>query len=335
MKNIFIILVISFIGCKSSDMLIEENNNGVLYSDMLYPVKYDKLWGYADFRGNTLIEPQFEEATLFRYGLAVVKQNNMYGYISNAGNWVIKPKYQSAELFFTKYIEIKNEDETVEKGLIAKVDEGNGYFYIYPNGKAVKQVIISSEIGGCVQTLPRVKDYSIKNDDGSYELTYEYFVHSNGTIFKRVFDTTHIKIDTIIELSPHKALLKKDGKYAIYLTDISKGVDVLNNKRISISVDSVYNVDLAFIYEDVKFWGVDGEMRPESIYKKDGKWGMVNVPGKPIIPFVYEDIVKKEIFGNYLVEFEKGRFGYLSLINDSQNRSKYIVVEHFKRSRKY
>jgi len=333
-KNILFIIIISVVGCKSSDLLIEEYNNGVLFSNTLYPVKYDKLWGYADFYGSTIIKPQFEEATLFQYGLAVVKQNNLYGYISNTGNWIIKPKYQSADLFNLIHHGIKNEDGTGRKGLIAKVDEGDGDYYINPKGKAQKNVSVSREIGGCVQILPRVHDYSIKNEDGFYELTYIYWIHKDDTIIKKAFDTTNLKLDTIIELDRHIALLKKEGNYALYMTDISKGTDVINNKRISISVDSVYKLEPKFIYEDAKFWDVDGEMRPASIYKKDGKWGMVTNPEKPIIPFVYDDIIKQEYYGNYLVEFEKDMYGYISLINDSHDRTNYIVVEHFNRQRK-
>jgi len=341
MRTLLLILIIFNLGCRSSESLINKNNNNIFYSNTLYPIKYDKLWGYADFYGNTIIEPQFEEASLFQYGRAIVKKNNLYGYISNTGKWIIKPKYKSAEAFNLRYHGIKNEDGTGQKKLIAKVNEGKGNFYIDSYGKPLKRVELFNEIGGCLTILPRLDQYSIQNLDGTYELTYSYWRIANDTSGYKTTDTTNLRLDTIIELGSDFALLKKGANYAIYNTDISQGVDVEKKSRYLIPEDSIHSISPNFIYESIKFKNINGEEKASSIYKKGGKWGILTVSGNEIAPFIYHDIGLEEYYDTYLVEFEKQKFGYISLISESwyvhNKREKYIsnnvVIEHFKRKK--
>lgn len=341
MKKLIVILIIINLGCKSSESLIERNNNDVFFSNTLYPVKYDKMWGYADFYGNTIVEPQFEEASLFQYGRAIVKKNNLYGYISNTGKWIIKPKYKSAEPFNLRYHGIRNEDRTGQKRLIARVNEGNGNFYINSDGKPLKRVELFNETGGCVQILPRLNEYSIQNKDGTYELTYNYWRITSDTTGYKFSDTTNLKLDTIIELNTEFALLLKDSKYAIYCNETSKGIDYINNQRYIIPIDSTHSIKPNFIYEEVKFENINGEKKPSSIYKKEGKWGIPGLSIEPVVPFIYLDIKEVENYGGYLVEFELNKFGYISIVFESNGvykrrsnkKDTYVVVEHFKRGK--
>jgi hypothetical protein len=342
MKKLIVILILIILGCKSRESLIDKHNNSVLYSNSLYPVKYDKLWGYADFYGNTIINPRFQEASLFQYGTAVVKQNNLYGYISNTGQWIIKPKYKSAGTFNLRYHGIKNKDGTSQENIIAKVNEGKGEFYIDAEGVALKRVELFNEIPGCVHILPRLDEYSIKNQDGTYELTYNYWRTTNDTSYNAVKDTTNLRLDTIIEIARNFALLKKGANYAIYNTKISRGIDVKNKTKFIIPKDSIHSVNPNFIYENVKFKTINGETTPSSIYKKNGKWGIITHRGNEIAPFIYLDIGLNEYYDTYLVEFEEQKYGYISIVKEGyyvyNNREKYktsngVVVEHFKRKK--
>ena len=341
MRILLFILIISNLGCKTSESLFEKNNNDVFFSNTLYPIKYDKLWGYADFFGNTIIHPKFEEASLFQYGTAIVKLNNRYGYITNTGQWLIKPKYRSAEPFYLRYYGIKSKDGTGKKNLLAKVNEGNGNYYINSDGVTIKKVELFNEIVDCKPILSRLKDYSVGNLDGTYELKYEYWKITSDTSGYKVIDTTNLKIDTIIELSSDFALLKKNSKYAIYCNKTSKGIDVVNNERYLIPKDSVHKVMPNFIYDDVKFKTSFGEEKPTSIFKKKGRWGIVSVSGQELVPFLYLDIVQIENNSSFLVEFEENKFGYISTIFESSQvynarenkKTNGIVREHFKRKK--
>lgn len=56
-------------------------------------------WGYKDWKGNVLIQPQFDEAFAFSEGLACVEKEEKLGYIDMTGNIVIDYKYDCASSF--------------------------------------------------------------------------------------------------------------------------------------------------------------------------------------------------------------------------------------------
>lgn len=56
-------------------------------------------WGYKDWKGNVLIQPQFDEAFAFSEGLACVERDEKLGYIDVTGNIVIDYKYDCASSF--------------------------------------------------------------------------------------------------------------------------------------------------------------------------------------------------------------------------------------------
>ena len=326
MKNLIIFILILNFSCKSSESLLLDNNN---FRSDLFPVKYGNLWAYADFYGNTKISAQFQEASVFKYGIAVVKQNNKYGYISNSGHWVIKPKYTMAQPFNLAYIRNKGRG-LVQKKLIAKVNAGKGDTYVYSNGSKLNKLDVVS-VGETHGIKQWYVNHSIENDDGSYELTYNYWRLTSDTTGYKVTDTTNLRLDTIIGRSPPFALLKKNFEYAIYNTEISRGIDVIKNERFIIPKESTHTIKPNFIYENIKFNSFNGQKYPSGIFKKDGKWGVPGFSEVPIVPFIYYDIVSEDKFSGYLVEFEKGKFGCISFVSDSNDKSKRVLVEHFKR----
>ncbi len=340
MKKLLFLLIIINIGCKSKETLIGKNYSEI-YESVLFPIKYDESWGYADYFGNTVIDPQFDEATLLHYGIAIVKKDNRYGYINNMGQWIVKPKFKTAETFQSRFYGLKNKDRNPEKKLIAKVNEGQGDFYINSNGKPIKKVTLNTSSTGCVQIIPQVDKYSIRNEDGSYELKHTYWSTKSDTSWHKVIDTTQLRLDAIIELDRNFALLQKGNKFAIFNIDQAKGIDPIRKERIVIAEDSVYTIEPNFIYEDVKFKRNNGNETTSSIYKKDGKWGILTVGGQELVPFIYLDIIEEENSGSYMVEFEEDKFGYISVVFESNEvmkgreitKSGSIVREHFRRNK--
>jgi hypothetical protein len=68
----------------------------------LIPVEAGNKYQYIDFDGKIVINPQFEDATLFRDGLALVHSigdNPKWGYITPEGTYKINPTYKSATIF--------------------------------------------------------------------------------------------------------------------------------------------------------------------------------------------------------------------------------------------
>ncbi len=62
-------------------------------------VKLGGKWGYADSKGNLILEPKYDDAKSFSLGFAPVKLDEQWGYINCAGDIVIEPEYDAAGAF--------------------------------------------------------------------------------------------------------------------------------------------------------------------------------------------------------------------------------------------
>ena len=68
----------------------------------LFPVKIGKSFGYINREGKIQINPQFNDATIFREGLALVKSSTddpKWGFINEEGKYIISPIYNQATIF--------------------------------------------------------------------------------------------------------------------------------------------------------------------------------------------------------------------------------------------
>lgn len=62
-------------------------------------VKIGNRWGYADTKGDVIIEAQYDNTKSFSLGFAPVMIDNMWGYINTSGELVIEAKYSDAGVF--------------------------------------------------------------------------------------------------------------------------------------------------------------------------------------------------------------------------------------------
>jgi len=62
-------------------------------SQNLIPLRKGFQWGYIDTTKQIVIPVQFEEALLFKYGLAHVRQNGKWGVIDTKGKWILSAKF--------------------------------------------------------------------------------------------------------------------------------------------------------------------------------------------------------------------------------------------------
>lgn len=65
----------------------------------LLPVKSGGRFGYINPKGEYVINPQFDDATMFREGIARVKKDGKYGYIHPDGTYLCNPVYVEATIF--------------------------------------------------------------------------------------------------------------------------------------------------------------------------------------------------------------------------------------------
>ncbi len=67
------------------------------FADGLAAVRRDKVWGYIDSTGKSVIAFRFEKAHPFSQVLAVVQLNGRYGFIDRKGAMVIEPRFDGAD----------------------------------------------------------------------------------------------------------------------------------------------------------------------------------------------------------------------------------------------
>ena len=96
-----------------------------LANTLLYPIRYEKLWGFIDEKGNVIIAPKFEDAEEYSEGLAVVKIKGKYGYTDKTGKLIISSDYDEAFPFHEGHAIVELKDKL---GMINR----NGEFIIPP-----------------------------------------------------------------------------------------------------------------------------------------------------------------------------------------------------------
>lgn len=78
------------------------SNGDEIFEIKLFPVKNGKEFQYVDRAGKIIINPQFQNATVFREGLALVQTSNenpKWGFIGEDGKYVINAQYKEATVF--------------------------------------------------------------------------------------------------------------------------------------------------------------------------------------------------------------------------------------------
>lgn len=73
---------------------------GPVFGEELHSATFqDGKWGYTDSTGNFVINPRYEEARQFSFGLAAVKTGGKWGYINTSGAYVCAPQFSFAGPF--------------------------------------------------------------------------------------------------------------------------------------------------------------------------------------------------------------------------------------------
>lgn len=73
----------------------------VCYGGEYFAFKKNGKWGFADYKGNILIQPQYQEAKAFCNGYAGVKKDGKWGFINTQNQFQMSGDYQDV-LYFTK-----------------------------------------------------------------------------------------------------------------------------------------------------------------------------------------------------------------------------------------
>lgn len=118
----------------------------------LIPVANGNQFGYIDWDGKIVINPQFAEANLFKDGVALIRTSGnepQYGYIDTKGNYVINPQY----LYATDF----------EDGIALTVKANEAPKGINPKGEVVFEIKNAQSVKSFSEGLAA---FSIESDEG-------------------------------------------------------------------------------------------------------------------------------------------------------------------------
>lgn len=323
----FVLLTLLCASCKSHLVTPRGSNSNI----QIFPFQENGLWGYNKKDGTVLLPSQFEEAYLPNYGLARVKKNGKYGFISKEGKTIIRCKYDQA-------FDFKIGKSPNMLPVLAKVKDNGKFKYINQNGKKVsvdedEKLLNLIGKGTPLKITPSISKHIITTDD-TYELSFNYLIKSETGDTTNYIDTTNLRIDTVHIINNGALACKSEGKYGFVHRSQLNGIPKNKNPfKEYIYEKENYQPQINFIYDDLKVLN-NTQNLPIHFYfsaQQSGQWGMVDLTGNQIIPFMYHSIESIEQGGQALVEYEKNKFGYVSIKSSSGEKTKtiYSHAEHF------
>jgi hypothetical protein len=277
---------------------------------MLIPYFENGKWGYLDEDKKVIVSPKYEEAELFRIFLgkdyqkyARVKKGTKFGVIDQSGEIIIPIKFDSIE---------NNSLSTSIGGIGILYQKSNRYYYnekgdISNEIKGAVHLICGNGLGSkCLVTSKKIGE----------KIMYEY-VEITRTEREWLKDKFRVEVDSVITINngAGEIIYRSDKKIVIS--------NLLGNEKKS------YNLCSEYLYDEVKFFDCEeiklfNNYEPIISVKRDGKWGLVELSQsqtmkwnrelniRELVEVKYEQIIEK-IGKLYLVEYEKGVYGYVRL----------------------
>ena len=263
----------------------------------LLPVSDGDIFRYIDKEGKIKINPQFQEAGLFREGLAAAKTNGdnpKWGFINEKGEFVIQPIYKEVTSFSDGLAWV-----VMEKGSPVAIDQKGKTVFSLPKAKEVR--VFSEGLAA----------FSVESDgDDKWG-----FVDKKGNIKIN----NQFEYCSVAGFKDGLCAVRKDGKWGYIdekggikinaqfdgARDFKDGIAIVEIKNKYGSIDKKGDYILSTTYEDL---AADGDLY---LFKKDDKYGWCDAKGKIIINHQYNNAMP--FMGNNLAPVEQtdGKWGYI------------------------
>ncbi len=252
--------------------------------EQLVPYRKGERWGYSNARGEIMIAPQYDSATLFdknprfSYSFSIVSTGGYKGVIDVEGEYIVRPDYQKVyALNRGGFIGQKSlndnwtfisEDAIVEEKFPVEATK-DPVFKRYAEGKAVTKAT-----GAMVFNEFMIPQF-FKNDSAQYG-----YVLRKKTIADKL--TGALKYETLDSIPPQYSELK----FLIPMsfdTILAKGKDgkwgIINAKNDTIA---------AFVHDEIKNQILtvidrDSVKTPYFTAKKNGKWGVSSLKDSSLV----------------------------------------------------
>lgn len=295
----------------NDEVLNEFDNITPILANGLIPVKIKGAWGYANKKGEVVINPEYTDVSPFLGKIAAVNIKGKIGFIDLKGNIVVEPQYQGVAGYSEGLWTVG------KNGLVGFVDEsGNevikcqftiqndaipltykftdglaavyvddGYALIDKKGNVVSEDIVDSFVAGrklsndgMIKFIKDGKYGFINAKDGKTAInaSYDYAEDfSNGL--------------SCVALEGKWGCINKEGNYVIepafdYIGGFSEGMACVMVDEKYGFIDESGQIVIEPIYEDV----ADGFSDGLACVKSDGKYGIIDKEGKFVIQPIYE-----------------------------------------------
>ncbi len=236
-----------------------------VFRNGLAAVKLNGKWGFIDKTGKEIIPLKYDHAEYFKDGFAKVKLNDKYGFIDKMGKEVIPLKYDDVWSFKDGFASVRLNDKW---GLVDKASKKITpfkYDFVWCFADGLAKVELNGKSGFVDKTGKEITLW--KYDDTQPSSDGLAAVKLNG---KWGFIDKLGK--EIIPLKYDDAWYFQDGFARVELNNKLGFIDKTGKEIIPLKYDTAWHFE-------------DGFARVEL----NGKWGFIDKTGKEIIPLKYDD----------------------------------------------
>lgn len=284
-NQLFIIIAIMLIGCKTQKGL---NPIGKVE---LYPIGKNGLWGYANEYGEVEIPYQFDSVSFFHVDRASVKKDGKFRFINRFGEYQIKQKYDSIG-YFDYY-----KANVVKNGKKLTIDR---------NGKKLDEGIIIGRCGTGIEYASNPNDIFQKINN-KYILNKKEFENQKRLDPTANYKLSNFTFDDVMPFSSKSVIVKKDGKFGIYVHFNSVGLREVWADEIIPNFSNKNGPGKLIQARNAK-------------YKINDKWGVISSLGHIQIEPEFMDI--KYYSNKIMVEYKPNHWGCITW------KKKYFVMNN-------
>lgn len=309
--------------------------------------KFEK-YGFIDGSGQVVIPTQYDDANVFRNGLAVVKIGDKYGYINPKGEFVVSPIYEDADPFSEGLAAVSMDDEHYGfvdmKGnmvitpiynfvrsfsdgvaLVRMGDYENGtYMYIDKKGKVVINPVGGNdwEYYSFKKGLARV---GVNDKYGFVDKEFKFVVNPMYDGARDFYDGL-----AAVEMNDRWGFIDNKGKIVILtqyeaVGDFHEGLAAFKVGEKYGFIDKKGNIVVTPQYEEVGFFrnGIAPVQTSEKI-------GFIDKSGNFVIPPQYDNLLLSDGDLTFVMSRSSdGESDTYSYINKSGNSVWKVVRKYF------